>query len=193
MAASPHPPQRYTRTAMLLHWLVALLILANLVLVWTVDLLPEDFTRPMIDTHKSIGITVIGLALMRLLWRAAHPPPPLPAGYPRLERWGAHAAHIGLYVLIFALPISGWMHDSAWDGAPTHPIRLFGLIPFPRIGWIENVADPARKERLHDLFFGWHAAFAYVLYGLVGLHVLGALKHQFVDREAELQRMLPGS
>ncbi len=177
---------------MALHWLVAVLIAVNVALVWTVDLMPEDWVRPFIDTHKSIGITVLGLALMRLLWRAAHPPPPFPRGYRPWERRAAHAAHGLLYALMLALPVSGWMHDSAWKAAPAHPMRLFWLLPWPRIGWIEDMADPAAKERLHELFFSVHASLALALYGLVALHVAGALKHQFLDRETELQRMLPG-
>ncbi len=187
-----HGELRYTRIAIALHWVVAVLILANLVLVWVVDALPEDFTRPIVDAHKSIGITVLGLGLLRLLWRAGHPPPPLPAGYPRIERIGAHAAHVGLYALILGLPLSGWLHDSAWEGAATHPMRLFGLVPWPRV-WLLTDLDPVTRERMHDLLFQVHASLAYVLYALVALHVAGALKHQFWDGEAELQRMLPGA
>lgn len=175
---------------MTLHWLVAMLILGNLALVWIVDALPEDFIRPVINNHKSIGITVFGLGLLRLLWRRAHPPPPLPTGYPRLERVGAHLAHVVLYGLILAMPLSGWLHDSAWEGAAAHPIRLFGLVPFPRLGWLETL-DPVRREQMHDLWFTVHAGLAWVLYALVAVHVAGALKHELWDRERELGRMLP--
>jgi cytochrome b561 len=189
-AESPSGRPRYTGVAIALHWLVAALIGANLVLIWFVDDWPKDWTRPVIDLHKSIGITVLGLALLRLLWRVGHPPPPLPVGYPRLERLGALAAHIGLYVLILAIPLSGWMHDSAWKDAVSHPMSLYGLVPWPRIGAIMTLpAD--QKEQLHKLFFSAHQWFAYALYGLFALHVGGALKHQWIDREPELQRMLP--
>lgn len=180
--------QRYTRTAMVFHWLIALLIAVNVTLGLTADHLPEDWIRPTIDTHKSIGITVLGLALMRVLWRATHPAPPLPAHYGRLERWGAHAAHGLLYVLIFALPISGWMHDSAWKGAPSHPMTLFGLVPWPRLPFL-TALEETRKDYWHDLLGQVHTSFGIVLYVAVALHVLGALKHQIFDREAELQRM----
>lgn len=179
---------RYTRTAVVLHWLVALLIVVNVVLIWSIDLWPEAWVRPVIDTHKSTGITVLGLVLLRMLWRAAHPPPPMPAHYARWERLGAHIAHGALYALIVLLPLSGWLHDSAWKDAATHPMRLFGLVPWPRIGVIASI-DPVTKEALHGLFGFIHTAFGYVLYGLLALHIGGALKHQFVDRDPELQRM----
>ncbi len=182
--------QRYTRIAIILHWIIALLIVTNVTIVWTVDLFPDSFTRPMIDTHKSIGITVLGLAIMRLLWRATHPAPPLPALYPPWERVSAHAAHAFLYFLIFAIPLSGWMHDSAWKDAASHPMTLFYLIPWPRIGVIMH-QDPAIKENLHNAFGALHTWLGYVLYGLLALHIGGALKHQFLDKEPELQRMLP--
>ena len=181
---------RYTRTAMLLHWLVALLIVANVTLAWTVDWFPEDMVRPVIDTHKSIGITVLGLALLRVLWRLSHRPPPLPRSYPRLERTGAHAAHLLLYALILGLPISGWIHDSAFKDAAAHPLLLFGLVPWPRIAPIMAL-DPATKERVHAVWFQIHSWLGYALYALVALHVLGALKHQLIDRKPELERMLP--
>lgn len=184
-----HAVQRYTRTAMVLHWVVAVLIVGNVVLGLAADSLPEDWIRSAVDTHKSIGITVLGLAVLRLLWRFAHRPPPMPDSYARSERLGAHAAHVALYVLIFALPISGWMHDSAWNGGATHPVFLYGVIPWFRIPALANL-DPATKDHLHAVLFTCHVWFGYALYGLLGLHVLGALKHQFWDREAELQRIM---
>lgn len=190
MTVAPIAPNRYTRTAMILHWLVALLIIINVTLALAVDALPEGWERPVIDTHKSIGITVLGLVLLRLLWRAAHRPPPLPASYPRWEKAGAHLAHGLLYLLILALPLSGWLHDSAWKDAATHPMRLFNLFPWPRIGFIQNT-DPGTRESLHTLFGNLHTWFGYALYVLFALHVLGALKHQFIDREPELERMVP--
>ncbi len=181
---------RYTKPAIFLHWTIAILMPLNVVLAWLVDDLPESMQRFTIDTHKSIGITVLGLAIMRLLWRATHPAPPLPASYPRWERAAAHLAHIGLYVLIFALPISGWLHDSAFKDAAQYPMTLFGLVPWPRIAAIVAL-DPVTKENWHTIFYGFHEAFAYGLYALFAAHVLGALKHQFLDKEPELQRMLP--
>ena len=179
---------RYTKTAVVLHWLIAVGILVNIGLGLSTDWVSDDSVRSVVDAHKSTGITVLGLVLLRILWRIGHPPPPMPTRYERWERIAAHAAHGVLYALMLLLPLSGWMHDSAWKGAATHPMTLYGVVPWPRIGWIESV-EPVRKEELHALF-GWlHVAFGYVLYGVLALHVAGALKHQFLDREPELQRM----
>jgi cytochrome b561 len=182
---------RYSGVAIVLHWTIVVLITANVVLALSADHLPDALVRPDIDLHKSIGVTVLALAIARLAWRVGHKPPPLPETYPAWERWSAHGAHIALYVLIFALPLSGWLHDSAWKDAPTHPMKLFWLVPFPRIGWIAHI-QPAAKEHLHTVLFAIHTWLGYALYLVVGLHIAGALKHQFIDKEPELQRMLPG-
>lgn len=179
---------RYTKTAVVLHWLIAALIIVNVAIVLSVDNLPDEWVRPAIDTHKSMGITVLGLALLRLLWRIGHPPPPMVGGLARWERIGAHAAHGLLYALMLLLPLSGWLHDSAWKDAATHPMRLYGLIPWPRIGVVMAI-EPVTKEWLHDVFGLAHTLFGYLLYGLLALHIVGALKHQWLDRKAELQRM----
>ena len=182
---------RYTGLAMLFHWLVALGIVCNFTIVWVVDSLPESAQRPAINLHKSIGITVLGLAIMRLLWRYAHPPPALPPAYRPWDRRLSHAVHYSLYALIFLMPITGWIHDSAWKGAPQNPLNLFGVIPWFRLGFIKD-QDPATKEHIHSLFSQIHGALGYVLLALFALHVAGALKHQWLDRQPELQRMLPG-
>jgi cytochrome b561 len=181
---------RYTRLAMLFHWVVAVLITINVILVLSVDAMPDSFERPIINLHKSIGLTVLGLAIMRLFWRLAHPAPALPPAYALWERKLAHAAHIFLYLLIFLMPITGWIHDSAWKGAAAHPLTLFGVIPWFRIGFIAH-QDPATKEQIHSLFSAIHSSLAYVLYAMVAVHIAGALKHQFFDRQPELQRMWP--
>ena len=180
--------KRYTRTAMVLHWLVAVLIIGNLLLVWSIGWFPGRLVRPAIDTHKSIGLTVLGLAVLRVLWRLSHRPPPLPRRYPKVERVGAHAAHLLLYALILGLPISGYIHDSAFAQAAQHPLRLFGLVPIPRLAPIMAL-NPAAKTHVHAVWFGVHVWLGYALYALLALHVLGALKHQFIDKQPELQRM----
>ncbi len=179
---------RYSGPAVVLHWLIAALIIVNAGLAWTWDSLPDGDVRPVIDVHKSIGITVLGLALMRLLWRATHRPPALPANYQRWERFLSHAVHGLLYVIMFGLPLSGWIMDSAWKDAATHPMAWFGLFEWPRLAPIMHLG-PAVKEKVHHLFGAVHGLSADALYLLVFLHVGGALKHQFLDGDKELQRM----
>ena len=181
---------RYTGIAIGLHWLVAGLMVINTALALSVDHWPEDWARPVVDTHKSIGITVLGLALLRILWRSSHRPPDLPPGYKPWESRLSHIVHLALYALMIGLPLSGWLHDSAWKDAATHPMRLFGLFPWPRIALVSGL-DPALKERLHGLFGFVHTNLGYALYVLVALHILGALKHQFIDGEMEIERMWP--
>ncbi|PLZ04282.1 cytochrome B [Burkholderia sp. WAC0059] len=186
---------RYTRVAVALHWAIALLIIVNVALGLSAALLPDNFfsdtqIRLVVDTHKSIGITVLGLAIVRVLWRLTHRPPPLPAAFAAWERAAAHAAHVVLYVLIFALPLTGWLHDSAWNAAASHPMYLYGLVPWPRIGFVMNL-DPALKDQLHTQFGALHTACGYALYGVLALHVAGALKHQWIDRHSVLRRMMP--
>ena len=181
---------RYTRPAIALHWLVAAGIVANIALAWIWPHLADERVRPAIDLHKSIGITVLGLAIARLLWRLTHRPPSLPVGYRAWEVRLSHGTHWLLYLLIFAMPLTGWIMDSAWKDAATHPMHLFGTVGWPRIGWIMAL-PPATRDRVHDLFGAAHVWTSYLVYALVGLHIAGALKHQWFDRHPELQRMLP--
>jgi cytochrome b561 len=194
MDSAVYMDQKYTRTAILLHWTVAALILVNVTLGVVAALLPEGYLpeltlRLIIDTHKSIGITVLGLAILRVIWRFTHRPPPLPKAFPGWEQTMARIVHVLLYVLIFAIPLSGWLHDSAWVAAASHPMHLYGLVPWPRIEYIMNLA-PAVKEPLHKQFGELHTALTYVLYVVLALHVAGALKHQWVDRHSVLRRMM---
>lgn len=182
--------ERYSRPAIVFHWLIGLLILINIGLALLDEAFGEAATRPMVDLHKSIGVTILGLAVMRLIWRATHRPPALPNHYRPWERRASHIVHWLFYLLIFAMPLSGWMHDSAWKAAPEIKMYWFGLFEWPRIGWIMNM-DAQTKEHLHTLFGAIHENLALVLYLLFFLHVGAALKHQWFDKEKELQRMWP--
>lgn len=180
--------QRYTTPAIVFHWLIALAIVTNVALAWTWPNLADAQVRPAIDLHKSIGITVLGLAVMRLLWRLTHRPPPFPRGYAKWEATTAHVTHWLLYAVIFAMPLTGWIMDSAYEKAATTPMYLYGAFQFPRIGFI-TALDPATKKAVHDGFGAAHSLIAWVIYALFGLHVAGALKHQWLDGTRELRRM----
>jgi cytochrome b561 len=180
--------QRYSRPAIWLHWTVAALIVGNTALGLYAEAAPNDWVRPLIDAHKSLGITVLGLAVLRLSWRLSHAPPPMPVSYRLWERTAANVVHVALYALVFALPLTGWAHDSAWKGWEAHPMRLFWLVPWPRIGAIAAL-EPDVKPQWHDALYVAHQAAAWAIYALLAAHILGALKHQWLDGHAELQRM----
>ena len=180
--------QRYTTVAIFLHWTIALLLIGNVFLGWSADWVADEHVRSVIDTHKSTGILILGLVLLRILWRVGHPPPPLPSGYQPWERVASHTVHGLLYVVMLALPLSGWMHDSAWKDAATHPMHWFNLFEWPRLGFIMGL-EPAVKEHWHTVLGKIHTGIGYALYLLFFLHVAGALKHQFLDGEHELERM----
>lgn len=183
---------KFTRTAIWLHWLIAIGIVANIALAWTWPLGDSHdgiapYVRPMIDTHKSIGITILGLAILRLLWRIGHKPPPFPAAYRPWERTAAHVVHWGLYFVIFAMPVTGWVMDSAYKDAALHPNHYFGTVEWPRLTFILNLPADV-KQRVHDGFGEAHELIAKLVYLLVVLHLAGAIKHQ-MEGHRELRRM----
>ena len=181
---------RYTTPAIIAHWLIAVLMIANIVIGLLAEKLPEDQIRFAIDTHKSIGVTVLGLVLLRILWRLSHRPPPFSKGMAPWERLLAHVAHFGLYVFMLWMPLTGWLHDSAWKAAPEIPMHWFGLFEWPRVGFVMSLPD-TDKEALHSLLGTMHGIGGYALIALLLLHVAGALKHQFIDGEPEFRRMWP--
>jgi cytochrome b561 len=179
-------PDKYTKPAVILHWLIAIGILFNAgKMLVTAD---DARTNAVFDLHKSIGITVLGLVALRILWRAANKPPALPATYKPWESKLSHWIHYLLYALVFAIPFSGWLHDSAWKAAAKHPLVLFHAIPWFRLP-LFNGMDPATKDQWHELLGSIHGLLTYGLLTALALHVLGALKHQFLDKEKEIQRM----
>ena len=177
-------PTRYGTVAMTLHWLIALAIIGMLTVgKYMVDLPNTDPNKfALYQLHKSFGITVLVLTLVRIGWRLAHPAPALPAGMPAWQRWGAHLSHFGLYALMLAIPLSGWAAVSTSTlGIPT---LLFGAVELPSL--------PITPDRdTHEFFEGAHDLLGNLMIGLLILHVLAALKHHFVDHDTVLRRMLP--
>ena len=181
--------ERYTRIAIVFHWVIAVFVVANIALAWTFKIWDDrPWTQSVTNTHKTIGITVLGLALMRLLWRIAHRPPPLSPAIPRWQAVAARTGHAALYFLIIAMPLSGWIYDSAWEYAADVPIDFFGLFEMPRIAWVADMPAGPKKE-VDELFHHVHEWLSYLLYVLLAAHLAGALKHQYFDRIPTLQRM----
>ena len=182
--------ERYTRTAIVFHWIVAVLVLSNIGLAWTFKIFDDyPWTQYVTNTHKTFGITVLGLATMRLLWRLTHRPPPFSPAIPRWQVRAARLGHAGLYGLILAMPLSGWIYDSAWEWAADVPIDFWGLFEMPRIPWIMDMPQSHAKELLDVVAGKVHVGLSYVLYALLAAHLVGAAKHQWFDRVPTLQRM----
>jgi cytochrome b561 len=172
---------RYSTVSILLHWTIAALLIANvLVGGWMEDAEGAD-KLGRFATHKSLGITVFVLTLVRLGWRIAHPWPVLPEHMAGWERLLARGTHILFYAALLAIPLLGWAAASA-GGAPA--TDWFGLFP------IGNLPVP-RSEDLGEALGGAHKLLIKAAYVLIGLHVLGAIKHQFLNRDGVLHRMLP--
>ncbi len=177
----------YSLLAVLLHWAIALLILANI----GVGLVFESLGRGLaafrlIQLHKSLGLTVLALTALRLGWRLANPPPPLIL--PLWQKRVSGLVHLSLYALMFALPLTGWIMVSA---SPLNlPTLYFGVLAVPHIAPVHALAAPARKA-VGDAADGAHIALVWAACALIALHVAAALKHQVFDRDDVLARMLP--
>lgn len=172
---------RYSTVSILLHWMIAGLLIANvLVGGWMEEAAGPD-KLGWFATHKSLGITVFVLTLARLGWRIAYPWPALPAHMAGWERLLARGTHVLFYAALLAIPLLGWAAASA-GGAPA--TDWFGLFP------VGNLPVP-RSEDLGEALGGAHKLLIKAVYVLIGLHVLGAIKHQFLNRDGVLHRMLP--
>ena len=191
MPETPRPARdRYSAVAIVLHWLIAALIIFQVILAWRMDgRTPEGFA--LIQLHKSIGVTVLALSLARLAWRLGHKPPPLPAVMAAWERWLAHIVHVGLYVIMIGMPITGWIMVST--SKIQVPTLLYGAIPWPHAPGLGHLAEPA-KSAWNTFGATGHEVLAWGAYILIALHVAGALKHQLFSREEPvLAHMAPGA
>lgn len=171
---------RYTNTAIVLHWIIAVMVLVLLGLGWYMSDLPTGRERStLIRLHKTIGISVFLLMLVRVSWRAKHRPPPLTSG-PDWQIRFAHYNHLFLYAFLFIQPLSGYL-SSSFSGYGT---RYLG-IDLPQWGW--------EDERLNTIFNTVHQYSGMVLAGLIFLHFLGAMTHLYIHKDSVMHRMVPRS
>lgn len=172
--------QNYGALAILLHWLVALVVIAMFTLgVWMTGLTYyDDWYKRGPEIHKSIGILLFIIMLVRIIWRSVNITPEDEPGIAPLQRQVAHGVHLLLYALLFALMISGYLISTA-DGKP---IDVFGLFAVPA-----TISDIPKQE---DIAGKVHWYIALVLISLASLHAVAALKHHFIDRDRTLKKML---
>ena len=177
---------RYSLTAIVLHWLLALALFGMFGMgLFMTDLPISPLRLKLYNWHKWAGVTVLSLSLLRLIWRLTHQPPALPEGLvqsmPRWQRLAHHATHHALYALFFIVPLVGWAYSSAAGFS----IVLFGVLPLPDF-------VPADKS-LAELIKPWHEISAFVMMALVFVHVAAAFKHQWISKHRLIQRMLTSS
>jgi cytochrome b561 len=164
-----------------LHWLIVALIIMQVTLATLADEAPPAKKLGLLAYHKSVGITILTLAVLRLVWRWLNPTPLLPTTLKPYERALARFTHVMLYVLLFAMPLSGWMMSSARG----FPVSWFGFLQLPDL--------VPKSKPLFEALVVTHGTLAVVLGVVVALHVAGAMKHHFVLRDDVLRRMLPFS
>ena len=171
---------QYTRTAKSLHWLMALLIIGLVPLGLYMHELPLSPQKlQLYSWHKWAGVTVFVLLLVRVSWRLTHQPPALPWHMSKTEQLAAHAGHIVLYLLMLAIPVSGWLMSSA-KGIQT---VWFGVLPIPDL--------LAKDKELGNALAELHEILSWTMVAVLVAHVGAALKHHFIDKDDVLKRMMP--
>jgi len=174
--------ERYSAFTLTVHWLTVALVLTQLLLLWVAHEADRDMRGFWMMGHKSVGMTILAVTLVRLGSRlGGHKAIPLPDITPKWQKLAARTTHVLFYVLLIAMPLAGWIASTAGG----RPIVWFGLFTIPDFPF-----TPPDKG-LADSIYEIHETAGKVLIGLVILHVLGGLKHYFVDRDNVLQRMLP--
>jgi len=172
----------YTPTAKLLHWLVAGMVVVQFVLAKLADLAGDADSAvrelALLANHKSVGITILALVIVRLVWRQMNPPPPLPATMPRWQVTASHASHWSLYVLLLAMPVSGWLMSSA----SAYSVSWFNLFQLPDF--------VAPNPEIKGVFEDAHEIIGKTLILVAAIHIVAAIKHALIDKDGVLQRMI---
>jgi cytochrome b561 len=177
----PNGSAQYGSLARFFHWAVALLVVATVPLAWAMLNLRSGPTQDLLFTiHQSIGLTIFALVVLRLAWRSANPPPPLPASVSPVQARLARLNHWLLYLVLVLMPVTGYLSVTAGG----YPLSFFGLFDVPRL--------VAKGKSLAHLTEATHLALQYVIYALVVLHVAAALHHRWVKHDGVLRRMWPG-
>ncbi len=181
--------QRYSSVAIGLHWVIALLLVGNIFLGWNMEDAEHRAIESLFQLHKSIGITVLFLSLIRLAWRLMNPAPALPSDIDGKEKLASHIVHWLFYVLMIGIPLTGWILVSASKFSVS--TVLFGVVSWPHLPFLPELSDNA-KNILHGPVEFFHSKGAWLFLILLVLHVAGAVKHELSSESGVLKRMLPG-
>lgn len=173
---------RYSNGAIALHWIIAICVVSNLILANLASELEGAAADAYMDPHKAIGMAVLALTVVRIVWRLTHRPPAMANTMSKLENLLARGVHVIFYVLLITIPLGGWIAGSYASSA----VDFFGLFTIPTLPVTENFDTAGAIIDLHG------KAGDAMMY-LIGLHVLGALKHTFVDKNGGLAKMWPAS
>lgn len=174
------PADRYSTVSLFLHWGIAVLVLLQILLIMAHDATDGPMSREFVQIHKANGLSILALTLIRIGWRVRNPAIPLPDATPTWQKRFARLTHVLFYVALIALPLGGWAASSAAQ----RPIEWFGLFNWPLL--------PLGPDReLAGAFMDMHRNGVKLLYVLIALHIGGALKHQFLDKDNVLRRMIP--
>ena len=174
------PRNRYSTVSLILHWVIALAVVAQVALIMAHDATEGPLSREFVQTHKAVGLTILVLTLGRIGWRLANPLIALPVEMPKWERILSRGTQFLFYAVLLGMPLTGWLASSAAG----RDISWFGLFQWPLLP-IGGGREAAGQ------FMDVHEIVAKLLYVLILLHVAGALKHQFINRDNVLHRMIP--
>lgn len=172
--------KRYSTGSKLLHWVIAIIVITMLSLSFFLDDVPDEYKSTAFMMHKSFGLTVLILMIIRFVWILHKGKPSLPISIPLWEKILSHLVQYSFYILLIAMPICGWIMSVAGGRVPT----FFGLFYLP--------LPIAENKPLSKLMLQCHQIIAWILIVLIILHVAGAIKHHFIDKDKVLRRMLPG-
>jgi len=171
--------ENYGSLAKFLHWTIVILIVVQYVLAETADELPDGLEKLQVLTrHKSFGMLILGLAIVRIAWKLMNRGRPAPVGKGLMKK-AAAAGHGLLYLLLLVMPVSGW----AMSSAANYPVTFFGLFQFPAL--------VAENHDLHEALEDVHEALFYTLLVVAIGHIVAALYHHFILKDDVLRRMSP--
>ncbi|MGZ3274185.1 MAG: cytochrome b/b6 domain-containing protein [Caulobacteraceae bacterium] len=180
---------RYSSVAIALHWTIAAAIALQIVLGWRIGDVEGVTRSAVLQLHKTIGVTILVLTVARLAWRMINRPPPVDSSLTPMEKAASHGVHLAFYGALLALPLTGWAMVSAQRvGA----MKLLGGVRWPDFPIVTGLPG-AVQDTLADVMDKTHTALVWLMFALLALHVLGALKHHFVSKDPTVARMAPGA